>query len=94
MINGFHELVHDSVFRTQFLNAFFLRIFSFLGWYSHHHSSAAQCRRLLRCCNTHRCHTHAARENRPEHLFHLACPVKSVETLESHEDLEHTNITA
>lgn len=37
MINGFHELVHDSVFRTQFLNAFFLRIFSFLGWYNHHH---------------------------------------------------------
>ena len=37
LINGFHELVHDSVFRTRRLNRFFLRIFSFLGWYNHHH---------------------------------------------------------
>jgi len=37
LINGFHELVHDSVFRTRWLNRFFLRIFSFLGWYNHHH---------------------------------------------------------
>ncbi len=37
LINGFHELVHDSVFKTKFLNVFFLRIFSFLGWYNHHH---------------------------------------------------------
>jgi fatty acid desaturase len=36
MINGFHELVHDSVFRTRWLNRFFLRIFSFLGWLNHH----------------------------------------------------------
>jgi fatty acid desaturase len=36
LINGFHELVHDSVFRTQWLNAFFLRVLSFLGWYNHH----------------------------------------------------------
>jgi fatty acid desaturase len=36
LINGFHELVHDSVFKTRFFNAFFLRIFSFLGWYNHH----------------------------------------------------------
>ena len=36
LINGFHELVHDSVFRTAWLNGFFLRIFSFLGWYNHH----------------------------------------------------------
>jgi fatty acid desaturase len=28
--------VHDSVFRTRWLNGFFLRIFSFLGWYNHH----------------------------------------------------------
>ncbi len=37
LINGFHELIHDSVFRTVWLNGFFLRIFSFLGWYNHHH---------------------------------------------------------
>jgi fatty acid desaturase len=36
LINGFHELVHNSVFKTRFLNAFFLRIFSFLGWHNHH----------------------------------------------------------
>lgn len=35
LINGFHELVHDSVFKTKWLNEFFLRIFSFLGWYNH-----------------------------------------------------------
>ena len=37
LINGFHELVHDSVFKTRFLNRFFLCIFSFLGWYNHIH---------------------------------------------------------
>ncbi len=37
LINGFHELVHDSVFRTRWLNRFFLRILSFLGWLNHHH---------------------------------------------------------
>ncbi len=35
LINGFHELVHDSVFKTRWLNRFFLHIFSFLGWYNH-----------------------------------------------------------
>jgi fatty acid desaturase len=34
MVNGFHELVHDSVFKTRWLNGFFLRIFSFLGWHN------------------------------------------------------------
>ncbi len=37
LINGFHELIHESVFRTRWLNGFFLRVFSFLGWYNHHH---------------------------------------------------------
>jgi len=37
LINGFHELIHDSVFATRRLNRFFLRLFSFLGWYNHHH---------------------------------------------------------
>ena len=36
LVNGFHELVHESVFSTRWLNRFFLRIFSFLGWYNHH----------------------------------------------------------
>jgi len=36
LVNGFHELVHNSVFRTRWLNRFFLRIFSFLGWHNHH----------------------------------------------------------
>tara|TARA_B100000902_G_C27249453_1_gene884438 strand:- start:419 stop:1435 length:1017 start_codon:yes stop_codon:yes gene_type:complete len=34
IINGFHELVHSSVFRTQQLNVFFLYLLSFLGWYN------------------------------------------------------------
>lgn len=37
LINGFHELVHDSVFKTKWLNRFFLQIHSFLGWYNHVH---------------------------------------------------------
>ena len=36
LVNGFHELVHNSVFRTRWLNRFFLHIFSFLGWHNHH----------------------------------------------------------
>jgi len=37
LVNGFHELVHRSVFKTRSLNTFFLRIFSFLGWNNHIH---------------------------------------------------------
>jgi fatty acid desaturase len=46
LLNGFHELVHKTVFRTKFLNTFFLYVFSFIGslnpflfWASHqeHH---------------------------------------------------------
>lgn len=33
-INGFHELVHGTVFRTRALNRGFLYILSFLGWYN------------------------------------------------------------
>ncbi len=36
IVNGFHELVHDSVFRTQWLNRLFLRVYAFLGWHNHH----------------------------------------------------------
>ena len=31
-----HELCHTTVFRTKWLNEFFLRIFSFLGWLNFH----------------------------------------------------------
>ena len=31
-INAVHELGHGTVFRSKFLNQFFLRIFAFLGW--------------------------------------------------------------
>ncbi len=34
IINGFHELCHSSVFRTKWLNGFFLHVLSFLGWYN------------------------------------------------------------
>ena len=37
LINGFHELIHDSVFRTRLLNRLFLWVHSFWGWYSHVH---------------------------------------------------------
>jgi len=33
-INGFHELVHSSVFRTPRLNVFFLHVLSFIGWWN------------------------------------------------------------
>ena len=32
MLNGFHELVHGTVFKTRALNSLFLWMFSFLGW--------------------------------------------------------------
>jgi len=35
LLNGFHELVHGTVFRTRILNAAFLRLFAFLSWNSH-----------------------------------------------------------
>lgn len=35
LINGFHELIHDSVFKTRALNRFFLWVYSFLGPYNH-----------------------------------------------------------
>jgi fatty acid desaturase len=34
LLNGFHELVHRSVFKTKNLNLAFLYLFSFLGWYN------------------------------------------------------------
>ncbi len=32
LINGVHELGHGTVFKTKWLNGFFIRILSFLGW--------------------------------------------------------------
>lgn len=34
LINGFHELIHDSVFKTKRLNQLFLYVFAFLCWWS------------------------------------------------------------
>jgi fatty acid desaturase len=35
LLNGFHELCHNTVFKTKWLNRFFLRIFSFLTWHNY-----------------------------------------------------------
>jgi fatty acid desaturase len=34
LLNGFHELCHSTVFRSKWLNTFFLYLFSFLGGYN------------------------------------------------------------
>ena len=34
LVNGFHELCHQTVFQTRALNTVFLYIFSFLGWFN------------------------------------------------------------
>ncbi len=34
LLNGFHELCHSTVFRSKWLNTFFLYLFSFLGWFN------------------------------------------------------------
>ena len=36
LLNATHELSHNTVFKTKFLNGLFLRIFCFLGWRNHH----------------------------------------------------------
>ena len=35
LVNGFHELCHKSVFKTNTLNFLFRNVYAFLGWYSH-----------------------------------------------------------
>jgi fatty acid desaturase len=35
LLNGFHELVHGTVFKTKALNTIFLYIYSFFSWNSH-----------------------------------------------------------
>lgn len=36
LVNGFHELIHDSVFKSKRLNKVFLYIFAFLSWWNPH----------------------------------------------------------
>lgn len=40
-INAVHELGHGTVFKTRKLNAFFCRVFSFLGWINFHKFEAS-----------------------------------------------------
>ena len=35
MINGVHELVHGTVFRSRWLNGLFVHLFAFIGWINH-----------------------------------------------------------
>lgn len=35
VLNGFHELCHNTVFKTRWINEVFLRIYSFLGWHNY-----------------------------------------------------------
>ncbi|MBZ0299063.1 MAG: fatty acid desaturase [Anaerolineae bacterium] len=35
LVNGFHELCHQTVFQTRALNVAFRNLYSFLGWYNH-----------------------------------------------------------
>jgi fatty acid desaturase len=44
ILNGVHELVHKSVFRTQVLNSLFVRIFAFFGWVNFEHFYASHMR--------------------------------------------------
>jgi fatty acid desaturase len=44
MINAVHELVHQSVFRTPWLNRYFARVFAFIGWINHEHFVASHMR--------------------------------------------------
>jgi fatty acid desaturase len=36
LLHGFHELIHNSVFKTKSLNSFFVRLFGFFMWMNHH----------------------------------------------------------
>jgi fatty acid desaturase len=44
VLNGVHELVHKSVFKTQVLNGLFVRILSFIGWVNFEHFYASHMR--------------------------------------------------
>lgn len=44
LLNGFHELCHQTVFRTRALNRFFLHMFSLLAWHNHYGFTASHMR--------------------------------------------------
>lgn len=46
-LNGFHELVHHTVFKTRSLGTFFLYLYSFLGWLDPIHFKASHTRHHL-----------------------------------------------
>ncbi len=43
-INAVHELGHDTVFKTKWLNVFFTHVFAFLGWINHRMFEASHVR--------------------------------------------------
>lgn len=47
LVNGFHELVHGTVFRSRWLTALFLYLFSFLFWGNPHHFRESHMRHHL-----------------------------------------------
>jgi fatty acid desaturase len=47
LLQGFHELVHYSVFKTRWLGTFFLYLYSFLGWFDPVHFKASHKRHHL-----------------------------------------------
>jgi len=44
ILNGVHELVHKSVFRTPMFNSLFVRVLAFLGWVNFEHFYASHMR--------------------------------------------------
>jgi len=44
LANAVHELGHGTVFESKFLNAFFLRLFSFMGWHNYEMFGASHAR--------------------------------------------------
>lgn len=44
MINGVHELGHDTVFKTRWLNTVFVHVLAFMGWINHRMFEASHVR--------------------------------------------------
>ncbi len=47
LLQGFHELVHYTVFKTKWLGTFFLYLYSLLGWFNPIHFKASHTRHHL-----------------------------------------------
>ncbi len=47
ILQGFHELVHYTVFKTRWLGTFFLYLYSFLGWHDPVHFKSSHTRHHL-----------------------------------------------